>query len=147
MMTKIPLKQKTGKSLFRNKSTYFLVNAAVLLVLIVLFAWIAFIPADVKCVYAAKGLSCPTCGLTRAFRTVLSFDFANVHLQRSVFQITFFFVIQLIWRAIVFLMYFRREPSKWFIGADVLFSIALFILVFGRLFFHHIFRQAQDLVT
>jgi hypothetical protein len=135
MTTKIPQKQKRKKSLLRNSSTYFLVNAAILFVLMILCVWIAFSPVDVQCAYAAKGLSCPTCGLTRAFRTVLAFDFEHIYIQRSVFQIVFFFAFQLIWRVIVFLLYFRKEPSKRFIGADILLSITLFVAVFWRLIF------------
>lgn len=135
MMIKIPRKQRTGKNLLRNRSAYFLINAAILLVLLFICGWVIFRPADVKCVYAAKGLSCATCGLTRAFRTIILLDFKGIHLQSGVFQIAFFFVFQLICRTTVFLFYFRREPSKGFIAADVLFSIALFILVFWRLIF------------
>jgi hypothetical protein len=133
MTTKTPPKQRTEKSLLRNRSTYFLINAAIVCVLLVMCGWIVFSPADVQCVYATKGLICPTCGLTRAFRTVLSLDFNHIHLQQGVFKIAFFFLVQLFFRFVIFILTLRNEWPNSFTVMDVAFSVVIFVWAFWHL--------------
>jgi len=98
-----------------------------------LIIWLYVTPEDVSCVYAEKGLTCPTCGLTRAFRAILSFD-STVAINPLHLKIVFFVLIQFFQRLIATVWSFYKTPSWRWIMIDIAVSVLLFIWAFYELF-------------
>jgi len=114
--------------------TYFYFNlisftALVLLMIIVKWELIA-----VKCVYQEAGMSCKTCGLTRAFNSFLNgnFQFSWSHLFEI--KIILFFCLQFLARGFLTAWLFFSEQHKTVLYADCVVSSTFFVYAFYELF-------------
>lgn len=117
---------------FRNRDTYFYINFFLLLVFLAVFAWVLVAPSDVRCVYAAEGYSCATCGLTRAFRSLLTGDFSELTAGTRNSAILGFFCYSLVSRLLLVICSLGREAPTRVIGLDILITLAVFTYAFLR---------------
>ncbi|MBI3238482.1 MAG: DUF2752 domain-containing protein [Flavobacteriia bacterium] len=95
--------------------------------------WLYFTPEDLHCVYAQKGLVCPTCGLTRAFRAIITFD-VEATINPLHWKMVLFFIVQFFLRLIATLWSYNKQPSNRLITIDCVLSSILFVLAFYPLF-------------
>ncbi|HLP53942.1 MAG TPA: hypothetical protein VK151_02900 [Fluviicola sp.] len=94
-----------------------------------LITWLYFTPEDISCVYVQKGLSCPTCGLTRAFRAIITLD-SSVEINPLHGRIVYFCLIQFFLRLTATLWsYYKTTSRKWII-TDIILSVLLFVWAF-----------------
>lgn len=119
--------------MINSRYTYFWINLLLLIAFLGLVVWLYFTPEDLSCVYAEKGLTCPTCGLTRAFRAIITFD-STVKINPLHMKIVFFFLIQLLMRLVVTVWSFYKIPTRRLITTDIAVSVMLFIVAFYPLF-------------
>lgn len=83
-----------------------------------------------KCIYVEKlGIQCPSCGLSRGFSEALHMNFnqARAYNKHSI-PLFFFFLVQFFLRIFKLLL-----PGKKSVQADVIISIALFVILFTPL--------------
>lgn len=81
---------------------------------------------SVRCVYAEKGISCKTCGLTRAFQDILNGNFSAVN---PAFLMLFLLIGgQLVLRPLVSLLLLVNKRQAIIRYIDILVSIAVFIV-------------------
>jgi len=98
-----------------------------------LILWLYFTPEDVSCVYAQRGLTCPTCGLTRGFRAIITFDSTAV-INPLQLKIIVFVLIQFFLRFLLTLRSFYKTPSQKLITIDIAMSALMFVMAFYELF-------------
>ena len=86
------------------------------LVITIILIILALYFLDIKCIFKLLyGLSCPGCGLTRAYKSLVNLDIVSA-----------FYYHPLFWAIpIIVLIYINNKNSKWLI-----FFIALFIVVY-----------------
>jgi hypothetical protein len=95
--------------------------------------WLYFTPEDLHCVYAQQGLVCPTCGLTRAFRAIITFD-VEATIDPLHRKMVLFFIVQFFLRLVATLWSYYKQPSRRLITLDIVLSSILFVLAFYPLF-------------
>jgi hypothetical protein len=89
----------------------------IVLGLIVVFMYIT----DIKCIIKATiGVPCPTCGMTRAWISVLHLDFAQAFKWHPIFPIAI---------VVVYLIIDNGNPKKWF-KMLLMFTVILLLAVY-----------------
>ncbi|MDH4473789.1 MAG: DUF2752 domain-containing protein [Fluviicola sp.] len=113
--------------------SYFWINLLLFIAFLGGVLWLYFTPEDLHCVFAQKGLVCPTCGLTRAFRAIIAGDVEKT-INPLHGKIVMFFIVQFFLRLAATLWSYYKQPSSRLITLDVVVSSLLFVLAFYPLF-------------
>jgi hypothetical protein len=113
--------------------TYFWINLLLLTALLGGLLWLYFTPEDLHCVYAQKGLLCPTCGLTRTFRAIITGDLEKT-INPLHGKIVGFFIVQFFLRLTATFWSTYKQPSRRLITLDIVVSSMLFVVAFYPLF-------------
>lgn len=92
----------------------------------------------IKCAHFEQtGVPCETCGISRSFSEIIRFDFQSAKdFNRNGIPIFLFFIIQLVFRILLSLVYARKWiRQRNVIILDGIISLALFIITFKNLIF------------
>ena len=119
----------------RSNQTYFYFNLISFIALVLLMIVVKWELIGVKCVYQEAGMSCKTCGLTRAFTAFLNGEFQLS--QHSFFElkIILFFFVQFLARGILTGWLLVYEQGKALSYIDCVLSSIFFIYSFIELIF------------
>ncbi|MGG9971762.1 DUF2752 domain-containing protein [Ferruginibacter sp. SUN002] len=119
-----------------NNRIYFLFNciwAGIIILLLFYAGFFAYSNHAVNCVYRqATGLDCPTCGLTRSFHHLLIGNIKEAtQLNGLSLQLFAFFVLQLIGRLVLIILFIRQKKYPTYCNTlDIISSIIVFVICF-----------------
>jgi|GEM_PF-5522236 len=118
----------------RSNQTYFYFNLISFVALLLLVISVKWELIAVKCVYQEAGMSCKTCGLTRAFTAFLNgnFQFSWSHLLEL--KIILFFCLQFLARGFLIAWLLVQEQGQKLVYIDGLLSGICFLVAFFELF-------------
>ncbi len=116
----------------RSRQSYRLINYTLLVLFVVGLLWLLYGPVTPSCYYQdTYGMSCPTCGLTRDFKSILSGDFSNLISKSSLYFFVAFSLIFLT-RILANMLLNFSNIRKVFIVYEVAAAIIIgTLLVFG----------------
>lgn len=118
-----------------NKSTqndYLIINTAISLIFIIGFLYLILSENTISCYYKdIYKIDCPSCGLTRDFKTILNFkwDFINPISPYYFFSLSTFFISRIFLSILTF-----KFNLKKIILFDLFFSSLLFICLIILIF-------------
>ncbi|MCG8238371.1 DUF2752 domain-containing protein [Tenacibaculum finnmarkense genomovar ulcerans] len=118
-----------------NKSTqndYLIINTAISLIFIIGFLYLILSENTINCYYKdIYKIDCPSCGLTRDFKTILNFkwDFINPISPYYFFSLSTFFISRIFLSILTF-----KFNLKKIILFDLFFSSLLFICLIILIF-------------
>lgn len=123
-MTRLTKYPKTQSN--ENINQYHYINTLLFLVVFCLLLFVKLNWFTIQCVYAAKGLTCKTCGLTRTFYAALDGNFSVV----PTYFLILFLIIggQLLLRPLISILLFTTSKPALIRNADITISILMFIL-------------------
>ena len=102
-----------------NKTSYKIVNLVLIVLFSVGFFYVSFTEDTLHCFYQKNyGVACPTCGLTRDFRQLLSLEFTPLINPISV---NYFFSILMLYstRFLSLSLLYKEVRIKWIFVFDV----------------------------
>ncbi len=122
------MKQKTIR--LSGNRQYHLFNGLIFILIAIGLVCLKLNLFTVQCVYAKVGITCKTCGITRAFRAILNGEISRV----SNLQLYVFILLggQLIIRPLVSYLLFFTKKHKAIMKADIF--ITAFMLIFYIIF-------------
>lgn len=127
------------KAIFRLSETpYRFINACFISILAGTILYSCFVNIQgtysLNCwYYSHYGISCPSCGLTRAFHALLTGSISQaIQFHKGVLWIASFFISQLILRIIGFFIGSYARQIQPVVYTDILLSLCSLLLCFGK---------------
>ncbi|MBW3518447.1 DUF2752 domain-containing protein [Flavobacterium sp. NKUCC04_CG] len=112
--------------------SYRIINYTLLVLFMAGLLWLLFSPVTPSCYYQKNyGINCPTCGLTRDFKSILKGDFSGLIAANSFYYFSAFSLVFLSRIVANTLLYYRSNRNVLMVYETVVAVCILILLILG----------------